>query len=181
MATNPEANENAVAQKENERSRILAERAQGKNRSPVIAEAEKAEERRLNSIQEANAKKSNIEKQNKGKKDKEGGDLSWGTFALMLGAAIFVDILTILINLIPGVGGLISDFTIQPCVIMGFWIWCKVKGIPLLKEKRAIWTPVFLVIGFIPILSALPEWTMQVIMLKITTTAEKELKQISGK
>lgn len=168
MANNPDINENASAQQENERNRI-------------IAEAERAEQRRLGAIQDANAKKNNLERQNKDKKAKEEGTLPWGTFALMLGSAIFVDILTILINLIPFAGGLISDFTIQPMTILGFWIWCRVKGVHIFKGRRAIWTSIFLVIGFIPEVSALPEWTMEVIMLKITTTAEKELKQITGK
>jgi hypothetical protein len=168
MATTTETNPNAVAQQENERNRI-------------IAEAERAEERRLGAIQEAKARKSNLEKQNKSKDSEKEGGMSNSTFRLMLGAAIFVDILTVLINLIPVVGGFIADFTIQPMVIIGFAIWCKVKGIPAFKKDRIFWTLSYFVIGFIPVLSALPEWTMQVITQKARSTVKKELKQISRK
>lgn len=146
-------------------------------RNQIIREQEAIEERRLQVLEQEEARA--IKEQAKNTNSE--GDLPFTTFALMLGTAIFFDVLTALINLLPLGGGIISSFILEPFIILTFWIWCKSKGINFTKGSRGILTAVTLIIGFIPIINALPEWTLAIIMLKVTSKSKRGLKQIAGK
>lgn len=123
------------------------------------------------------------------KKDKGGPTehrLALGTFALMFGVAIFFDIMKIIINFIPFVGGLLEDITIAPIATLTFFIWLKMHGVNFTKGPRGFFFLLSVVLSFIPIINALPEWTGFIVGLyisesKISTSAQKSLKKIQGK
>lgn len=82
----------------------------------------------------------------------------FGTVFLMVGTAIFFDILQIILDLIPFVGWIIS-----PIVgFMGsftFFLWFKTKGVQFNKLKNAAALGGSFVFELVPILNALPAQT----------------------
>lgn len=108
------------------------------------------------------------------------------TFVLMLGVAIFFDAISIIMNFIPVLGGIVQDITISPAATLTFSIWLKMHGIPFTKGPRGFFLLLTTVIGFIPVVNALPEWTCFVIGLylsgtKMSTGMQKSLKKVRGK
>lgn len=144
------------------------------NNEETIDQYALIEQARLESVRESqiNSQKASAKKE---------GELPWGTFALMFGTALFFDSLGVLINIIPVIGGFVESITITPTFLFLFWIWCSMKGIRLMKGFRGAFTAAMAVVGFLPILNALPTRSAEVIMLKVSMAAEKEVKKIGGK
>ncbi len=102
-------------------------------------------------------------------------------FILMLLLAVMFDIAGFIINLIPFVGGVIEDLTITPMAIFAFWIWFKMKGISLTKGTRKLVTAACIVVGFIPIINALPKWTCEIVYMYISVKGSRLAKNAFGK
>jgi hypothetical protein len=120
------------------------------------------------------------------KADTTSGKLGLATFGLMLLVAVLFDTVKVLINLIPFVGGVLEDFTIAPLATFVFFIWLKMHGINFTKGPRGFFFLLTIVLNFVPILNALPEWTSFVVGLylsesKISTSMQKSLKKVRGK
>ena len=123
------------------------------------------------------------------KKNKGGpvtGKMSLTTFFLMLVVAVFFDATSLIVNFIPFIGGLLQTVTITPIAIITFFLWMKMNGISFTKGSRGIFTIAVAAIGFIPLLNALPEWTMYITGIymsqsKISTSVLKPLSKVRGK
>ncbi len=112
--------------------------------------------------------------------------LTLSTFGLMFGVAIFFDVISFGMNFIPFIGGLLQDITVTPIAIMTFFICLKMHGISFTKGTRGFSLLLTVVIGFIPIINALPEWSVYIGGLylsqtKISTSMQKSLKKVQGK
>lgn len=112
--------------------------------------------------------------------------LTLSVFGLMLGVAIFFDAISFGLNFIPLIGGLLQVITVTPVATLTFAIWLKMHGINFTKGPRGFFILLTAIIGFIPVVNALPEWTVYVIGLylsgsKISTTMQKSLNKVHGK
>jgi hypothetical protein len=115
-----------------------------------------------------------------------GKQLSLSTFLLMFGVAIFFDVISLIMNFIPIVGGLLQLITITPVATLTFFIWLKMHGINFTKGPRGFLLILTVIIGFIPVINALPEWSSFVLGLylsgtKISTGMQKSLNKVRGK
>lgn len=113
-------------------------------------------------------------------------NLSLSTFLLMFGVAIFFDAISLIMNFIPIVGGLLQLITITPVATLTFFIWLKMHGINFTKGPRGFLLILTVIIGFIPVINALPEWSSFVLGLylsgtKISTGMQKSLNKVRGK
>lgn len=83
---------------------------------------------------------------------------------LMLGTAIFFDVLQGLFSLIPFLGWILG-FLISIFAFLTFFVWMKIKGWGLSDNVKKIFVQWFLPIGeLIPIVNILPIWTTRVIL-----------------
>lgn len=143
-----------------------------------IAEYEEQEKYRLGQLE--NQRLKNLSDSKKNKSGPASPEMGLTTFALMLGAAGLVDLISFGMDFIPVVGGAIEAVTLTPISMLGFWMWCKIKGISMTKGIRGPITAVVIAIGFIPVVNALPEWTCEILMLRATMLVEKEMKKVPG-
>ncbi len=99
---------------------------------------------------------------------------------LMLGVAIFFDIVIALINLIPAVGQALSFFA-GIFAFMTFWLWFKMNGMKFSSPKKAGAMIGGSIIEIIPVLNALPAWTATILYLtRIEKIIDKTIKQVPG-
>ena len=89
-------------------------------------------------------------------------------------------------NFIPVIGGVLEDITIAPAATLIFFIWLKMHGVNFTKGPRGFFLILTIIIGFIPIINAIPEWTFFVLGLylsgtKLSTGMQKSLKKVRGK
>ncbi len=90
----------------------------------------------------------------------------WAT--IMVGVALCFDIIVFLINLIPILGqvvGMIIGFI----AYLIFWLWFTLKGVSLMRPKRAAAMGTGFLISLIPILNMLPEITISVVITIAST------------
>lgn len=87
---------------------------------------------------------------------------------LMLGTALFIDIIVFFINLIPFIGQLIS-ICIGFVAYLGFFLWFTLKGIRLMTPKRIAAMGTGFLISLIPLLNMLPEITFSVVATIMST------------
>ena len=166
------------------------------NTDPYAGEADNLRQNTQNSqIAEYTAKEQNrlqgtrLKKLASFKKNRGGPaepQLTLSTFALMFLVAIFIDAISIGMNFIPAIGGLLEDITIAPAATLIFFIWLKMHGINFTKGPRGLFFILTIIIGFIPIVNAIPEWTFFVCGLyfsgtKLSTGMQKTLNKVKGK
>jgi len=135
-------------------------------------------------IQNNRLKKVAISKKNNNKPVSK--NLSLSTFLLMFGVAIFFDVISLIMNFIPIVGGLLEDITITPVATLTFFIWLKMHGVNFTKGPKGFFLILTIIIGFIPVINALPEWSSFVLGLylsgtKLSTGMQKSLNKVRGK
>lgn len=86
------------------------------------------------------------------------------TAFIMVGVALFIDLIVILLNFIPGPGWIII-WLVNVIVWSTFYIWFKVKGVSFSTSRRALSLGGGLLIEMIPIIDILPAWTMAVVLI----------------
>ncbi len=101
------------------------------------------------------------------------------TKILMVGTAIFFDVLQILVTLIPGIGPILAFF-VNIFAQMTFWLWFHIKGVKYNSSKRLGAVVGGFLIELIPFLNVLPGITVQVLIILTTLEAEKVLGNIPG-
>ena len=102
-----------------------------------------------------------------------GQSIAMGIFALLF------DTGQGLVNLVPYLGQILSSF-IAFFSFMTFWLWFKMNGVSYGQAKRVGIVLTTYIISFIPILNILPEITLGVIGIIMTTRAKKILNKIPG-
>jgi hypothetical protein len=103
------------------------------------------------------------------------GEISSGTWMLMIGTALFFDACEALISLVPILGEIVSVL-IDMLAFGTFWLWFKMHGASYSKKT-------FLggfIVGFIPIINMLPECTLTIVMLYFDAKAKKAIAIVPG-
>ena len=96
------------------------------------------------------------------------------TIALMVGTAIFIDVLQWLFAFI------FMDWLVGFYGFLTFYVWFKIHGIKFTKPKRALTMTGAGLIEFIPFLAALPAWTGAVLLIALDTKVKKVLDKVPG-
>ncbi len=136
--------------------------ADGLRQNAQVAEYEQSENSRLQVIQQQKAMQQKAPKPH----------VPWIRLWIMLLFAILIDIISFLINLLPIIGGVLQTIFLTPVVILIFWLWSLLTGVSLFRGARKYVTMVASMAGFIPVVNAIPEWTGEVIVLMIISSAE---------
>jgi len=111
--------------------------------------------------------------------NKEKSHISKKNFVLMLVAAIFVDIVLALIQLIPVAGSVAASvFNVIP--LLGFYIWYRLLGISFANPKKAVSFFGASLIEFIPFINALPTWTAEIIYMYTLQNKDKIVSVVAG-
>lgn len=92
---------------------------------------------------------------------------------LMIGTALFFDVLQALIGWVPVVGNILAGI-LSIFIFCTFFLWFYMNGIRMITPKRLISMVGGGLVEMVPYLNLLPAWTMVVIFL-IGTTKIKEL------
>ncbi|KND48335.1 MAG: hypothetical protein AB198_02480, partial [Parcubacteria bacterium C7867-003] len=95
------------------------------------------------------------------------------TAILMIGTALFFDLLQAVLGWIPVVGNILAD-AMSMFIFLTFLLWFWMNGIKMITPKRLTSLMGGGVIEMIPYLNLLPAWTLVVVYL-IGTTKIKEL------
>jgi len=95
------------------------------------------------------------------------------TAILMIGTALFFDLLQAVLGWIPVVGNILAD-AMSMFIFLTFLLWFWMNGIKMITPKRLTSLVGGGVIEMIPYLNLLPAWTLVVVYL-IGTTKIKEL------
>ncbi|MEI6843280.1 MAG: hypothetical protein WCK48_02125 [bacterium] len=106
-------------------------------------------------------------------KEEKKDEISFVQTVFMVTVAIIFDVVQALIELIPILGQIISIF-IDIAAFFTFYLWFKMNGMNFSDPKKAGIMGGGFLIELIPILNALPAWTLAVVLL-IGTTKAKEL------
>jgi len=101
---------------------------------------------------------------------------------MMLAVALFYDMSQVGLNLIGTIPGgqaitFIGTVLIDVWAFLTFYIWFKLQGVSFVNPKRGITMGGAVLIEIIPILNALPAWTLAVVILFITTRGEEALEK----
>ncbi len=141
---------------------------ENKAREVQMQQYENQENSRLQEIQQSENQQRQA--QNATPKEKP---IPWLTFQIMLFVAVIADILCFLINLIPVIGGVLEDILLTLPIAFIFWVISKISGVPIFKGLRGVVTSATIVVGFIPVVNAIPKWSFDVLALVAITLAEK--------
>ena len=105
----------------------------------------------------------------------------------MVAVAILFDAIQVgadLMHAIPIVGNasaVIFTILLDIWAYLTFWFWFKIHGVSFMNPKRALALNGGLLIELIPIINALPAWTLAVVIIFITTKAEEEIAKTLGR
>ncbi len=102
----------------------------------------------------------------------ESQKIGLGSIYLMIGTALFFDLIIFLINLIPVIGQIIS-IVIGGMAYIVFFLWFMMKGVKLMTGKRIAAMGSGLVISLIPLVNMLPAITGSVAITIWTTKKSK--------
>lgn len=98
-----------------------------------------------------------------------------GTWMILIGTAIFFDVIEALISLIPILGEIIA-MAIDALAFATFWLIFKMNDH---EYSRRAFLGGFIV-GFIPIINMLPECTLSIVMLYFDAKARNALAKVPG-
>ncbi len=105
--------------------------------------------------------------------------VTFATSFLMIGTSILYDGIQIILALIPIVGWILS-FLVGVFAWLTFYLWTKIKGLDISNgTKKIIIKWVTPGIELVPILNALPTWTLRTFLLLSTIKAEDTLYNAS--
>lgn len=100
--------------------------------------------------------------------------ISKGAAVIMVCVAIFIDIAQFLLNFIPGPGWIII-WIVNAIVWSTFYIWFRSKGVNFSGTKKSRNLATAFVFELIPILDALPGWTVAITLtIRSVWKEEKE-------
>ncbi len=108
------------------------------------------------------------------------------TAGLMITVAVIFDIIQALLDLlhfIPLVGNIfaiISTSLLSVFAWLTFYLWMKIKGIDFASPKRSLSLGGGFIFELIPILNALPGWTLAVILIIGSMRAEELIAKTTG-
>ncbi len=97
-------------------------------------------------------------------------------FVFMLGVAGFFDLLSGLINLIPGIGGVVSTIFITPTGTLTLWFMYKRRGIEFKSAKAVAKFGGASLIELVPVLNIFPGFILNVLL----NYGSVEAKEIVG-
>jgi hypothetical protein len=115
----------------------------------------------------------------------QGSSLSKFTVTLMVCVALFFDLVQFLLDLFHGIPVVGNAFAIVATALLSvfaflvFWFWFFMHGIRFNTAKRLLSMGGGFIFELIPILNALPAWTLAVIVV-ITTTKIPQIAQIAS-
>lgn len=101
--------------------------------------------------------------------------LSYADIGFMAGVALIFDVFDGLLSLIPGIGNLVIAVTVFPAATLTLYLMYKKRGIEMKSTKTLIKFWGTLCISFIPILSILPEYVLNVVLISLEKKAEEKL------
>ncbi len=94
----------------------------------------------------------------------------------MISTALFFDAFQAVIQLIPGLGQILASL-VGIYALLTFWLWFRLHGIKFSTPKRAGTMGGGFLIELIPLLNALPAWTLAVALiiadLRVKEAADK--------
>jgi|GEM_PF-2901203 len=105
----------------------------------------------------------------------------------MLGVALFYDFMQIKVSLmhtLPFVGNVIAwlgTTIIDLYALLTFFVWFKVHDVSFANPKRGLTMAGALIVELVPILNAVPAWTLAVIICFITVRGEEALGEVLQK
>ena len=100
------------------------------------------------------------------------------------GVDFLVEFLEVLNLLIPGSGALaviVVSALISVWAWLTFYLWFKLHGVSFVSPKRALTMPIAFIIKIIPVIGALPAWTLAVFLLFMTIRGEELLLKALSK
>jgi hypothetical protein len=106
-------------------------------------------------------------------------EIANSTLFLMLGVALFYDIVQFVLDLIPIAGWILAEF-IALFAFLTFFVWFKLYGRSFTSPKRFSAMAVGSIIEMVPILNGLPGWTVAVILLVVVERGEAALSKVVG-
>ncbi len=99
---------------------------------------------------------------------------------LLIGVALLFDLIGGVISLVdlvaPPIGELINGVTTFPLATFTLYLMYKKRGIEFKDGKVLVRFWGSLLIGFIPLIAILPEYTLNVILMVVATKAEEKVK-----
>ena len=101
------------------------------------------------------------------------------TMFLMIGTALFFDVVQIVIGWIPVFGNVLS-MCVSLFAFMSFFLWFYMYGIRMITPKRLFTMIGAGIIEMIPYVDLLPAWTLTVIFLIGTTKVKKLAEKHPG-
>jgi len=101
------------------------------------------------------------------------------TLGFMVAVALFFDALQALVEIIPGLGQLLSVL-IDFFALGTFFLWGKIAGFKLAKWKRGGVLALGFFIELIPIINIIPAWTVSVVIFALDIKAKKLLSNVPG-
>lgn len=104
--------------------------------------------------------------------------ISKPTAAIMVSTALFFDLIGLLLNFIPFIGWIII-WILNVIIWLILFFWFKIKGVKY-SSKRALNLGGGLLLEMIPILDALPAWTLAVILMIRSSWKEDKESAESG-
>lgn len=88
--------------------------------------------------------------------------ISKTTFWLMVGVAIFFDLIQIILTLLAV--GIVADSLITVVAGLTFFLWFKLKGVQFNNSKKILTAGGSFLVEAIPVLNVIPTWTISVIL-----------------
>ncbi len=103
----------------------------------------------------------------------------WVGVAMTVVALMF-DVTQALLQIIPLAGQLLG-MMITPPAFATFYIWFKMYGMSFISPKRALTMGGVIIIELIPLLGALPGWTVAVILMLVINKSETVSNRLNSK
>ena len=102
----------------------------------------------------------------------ENKGLSNITIGFMIIVAFIYDMIQATLQLLPILGQILASL-ISIFAFLTFYVWFKVKGLNFSTVKRSMYLFGGLAIEIIPIVNALPTWTLSVTLLALNSKLKK--------
>lgn len=101
--------------------------------------------------------------------------LSYTDIATMSGIALIFDVFDGLLSLIPVVGNVIVGVTVFPAATLYLFLAYRKRGIKMQSTKTLVKFWGTLLVSFIPIVSILPQYVLNVVLISLEKKAEEKL------
>jgi hypothetical protein len=105
--------------------------------------------------------------------------ISKPTAIIMVSIIAFLELIQILLNFLPGPGWIVI-WLMDVLIWLTYFLWFKIKGVGF-SSKRALNLGGSFLIEMIPIIDALPGWTLAVILMIRSSWKEDALNSLNAK